>query len=90
MELLVTNNPNIVELIFTQGDVVLKKSPLLAPLKPHDYLSKLCEQTFAGYAVSQIRKARGLNKKIVNPEPEERRPAQRFLLCHPGAGLYPA
>ncbi|MGI9243177.1 MAG: nucleotidyltransferase, partial [Verrucomicrobiales bacterium] len=33
-----------------------------------------------GYAVSQIRKARGLNKKIVNPQPEARHPPSHF--CH--------
>ena len=31
------------------------------------FLSKECFKTFYGYAVSQIGKARGLNKKIVNP-----------------------
>lgn len=29
--------------------------------------------TFGGYAISQIKKARGLNKKIVNPLPKERK-----------------
>jgi hypothetical protein len=89
IELLVKNNPNILELIFTSGDAVLQRSPLLDALEPHDYLSKLCEQTFAGYAVSQIGKARGLNKKIVNPQPEKRRPASDFCHVIQGQGSIP-
>ncbi|MFT5108664.1 MAG: hypothetical protein ACI9UA_004308 [Pseudoalteromonas tetraodonis] len=89
IELLITNNPNILELIFTSGDAILHRSPLLAPLVPGDYLSKLCEQTFAGYAVSQIRKARGLNKKIVNPEPQQRRPALDFCYVIDGQRSIP-
>jgi len=89
IELLTKNNPNILELIFTRGDSVLQRSPLLDPLVPQDYLSKLCEQTFAGYAVSQIRKARGLNKKIVNPQPEKRLSASHFCHVIRGQGSIP-
>lgn len=89
IDLLTNNNPNIIELIFSKGDCVLQRSPLLDHLKPEDYLSKLCEQTFAGYAVSQIKKARGLNKKIVNPEPEKRRPAIDFCYVLHGQGSIP-
>jgi len=35
---------------------------------------------FGEYAMGQIRKARGLNKKIVNPQPETRSPLLAF--CH--------
>lgn len=42
-------------------------------LKPEDFLSKLCKDTFAGYAISQIKKAKGLNKKILNPIDKERK-----------------
>lgn len=89
IELLTKNNPNILELIFTRGDAVLQRSPLLDDLRAEDYLSKLCEQTFAGYAVSQIRKARGLNKKIVNPQPEQRLPASHFCHVIRGQGSVP-
>ena len=89
IDLLTKNNPNILELVFTAGDCVLQRSPLLDPLIPQDYLSKLCEHTFAGYAISQIKKARGLNKKIVNPEPEERRPAISFCHVIRGQGSMP-
>ena len=89
IELLTKNNPNILELIFTSGDSILQRSALLDALTPRDYLSKLCEQTFAGYAVAQIKKARGLNKKIVNPQPEKRRPAIDFCHVIQGQGSIP-
>jgi len=89
IDLLTKNNPNIIELIFTTGDSILQRSPLLENLIPKDYLSKLCENTFAGYAVSQIKKARGLNKKIVNPEPKQRRPAISFCHVIQGQGSVP-
>lgn len=37
------------------------------------FLSKLCKDTFAGYALTQIRKARGYKKKVVNPIRKERK-----------------
>ena len=89
VELLLRNNPNILELIFTSGDSVIRKSPLLDLLEPRGFLSKRCEQTFAGYAISQIKKARGLNKKIVNPQPEQRRPAIDFCHVLRGQGSIP-
>ena len=36
-------------------------------IQTNDFLSKKCKDTFGGYAFTQVRKARGLNKKIVNP-----------------------
>ncbi|XTD83141.1 nucleotidyltransferase [Proteus vulgaris] len=36
-------------------------------IKPEWFLSKTCVQTFVHYAQGQIKKAQGLNKKIVNP-----------------------
>jgi hypothetical protein len=37
------------------------------------FLTTKCRQTFCGYSISQIKKARGLNKKIVNPVDKERK-----------------
>jgi uncharacterized protein len=64
IELLSKNNPNILELLSTPDHSVLFRSPLMDLLKPGNFLSKLCFDTFAGYAKTQIKKARGLNKKI--------------------------
>ena len=44
-----------------------QRAPLMDALRPAWFLSKACQQTFAGYALGQIKKARGLNKKINAP-----------------------
>lgn len=73
VELLQKNNPNILEILASPEDCIQHKNPLLDLLKPEDFLSKLCKDTFAGYAISQIKKAKGLNKKILNPIDKERK-----------------
>ncbi|MFG4004884.1 nucleotidyltransferase domain-containing protein [Flavobacterium aquidurense] len=73
VELLLKNNPNILEVLASPEDCILYKHPLMEHLKLEDFLSKLCKDSFAGYAVTQIKKARGLNKKIVNPMPKEKK-----------------
>lgn len=72
-ELLSKNNPNILELLAIPEDCLLRRHPILGCLRPEDFLSKKCKDTFGGYALTQVRKARGLNKKIVNPMPKERK-----------------
>ncbi len=73
VELLLKNNPNILEILASPADCVLYKHPLMESLVLQDFLSKLCKDTFAGYAMTQIKKARGLKKKIVNPMAKERK-----------------
>ena len=73
VELLIKNNPNILEILATPEDCILYKHPLMEKLQLNDFLSKLCKDTFAGYAMTQIKKARGLKKKIVNPMPKEKK-----------------
>jgi predicted nucleotidyltransferase len=73
VELLLKNNPNILEILASPEDCILYKHPLMEHLQLEDFLSKLCKDSFAGYAVTQIKKARGLNKKIVNPMPKEKK-----------------
>ncbi|WP_165044768.1 DNA polymerase beta superfamily protein [Dysgonomonas sp. ZJ709] len=73
VELLCKNNPNILEVLASPEDCVLYKHPLMDKLKLEMFLSKSCKDTFAGYAHSQIRKARGYKKKIVNPMEKERK-----------------
>ena len=73
VELLLKNNPNILEILATPEDCILYKHPIMEQLRVEDFLSKLCKDSFAGYAVTQIKKARGLNKKIVNPMPKEKK-----------------
>lgn len=67
VELLIRNNPNILELLASPEDCILYKHPIMNRLNLDLFLSKLCKETFAGYALTQIKKARGYKKKIVNP-----------------------
>lgn len=65
MELLVKNNPNLLELLAVPSECIMFKHPLLDEIKPDLFISKLCKSTFANYALSQIKKAKGLNKKSI-------------------------
>jgi len=78
IDLLAKNNPTILELLNTPEDCIKHKHPIMDLLKPELFLSKLCKQTFAGYAQTQIKKAKGLNKKIVNPVDKERKSVLDF------------
>jgi len=73
VELLLKNNPNMLELLATPEDCILYRNNIMDNLTVDMFLSKLCKNTFAGYAISQIKKARGLNKKILNPMDKERK-----------------
>ena len=75
VNLLMNNNPNIIENLFVPEDKILYFNSKIAPLydNRHKFLSKKIRYTFGGYAISQIKKARGLNKKIVNPVDKERK-----------------
>jgi len=80
VSLLLANNPNIIELLYTPDRCVRYRHGAFDLLRPEVFVSKLCRQTFGNYAMGQVRKARGLKKKIVNPEPEERKHLREF--CH--------
>ena len=86
VELLLKNNPNLLELLATPDDCVLYRHPSVLKLKPKHFLSKMCQNTFAQYAFSQIKKARGLNKKIVNPMEEIRKNILEFCYVIVGLG----
>lgn len=78
LELLTKNNPNILELLNTPPQFIIARHPLMDLIKPVEFLSKLCLDTFAGYAQTQIKKARGLNKKINKPLERERKSVLEF------------
>jgi hypothetical protein len=73
IELLFKNNPNILEMLYTDKEFILYKHSIFDNIKPEYFLSKLCKETFAGYAMTQMKKAKGLNKKIFKPFSEERK-----------------
>jgi len=78
IELLGKNNPNILELLATPADKTLIRHPIMDELKPEMFLSKMCKNTFGGYAFTQVRKATGLNKKIMNPMDKRKKTVLEF------------
>jgi uncharacterized protein len=86
VDLLLKNNPNILELLSTPEDCVLHRHPVVNLLKPETFLSRLCNQTFGQYAYAQIKKARGLNKKILNPLNRKRKTILDFCYVVKGQG----
>lgn len=86
VELLYKNNPNILEMLHSPSDCILHKDPLFDLLQPAIFLSKLCKDSFAGYAMSQIKKAQGLNKKIMNPMDKVRKTVLDFCYVQKDQG----
>jgi len=82
MELLAKNNPNILEMLSIPQQFVLQRDIIMNKLQPDNFLSKLCEKTFANYAFNQIKKAYGLEKKILNPIDEERKAVLDFCFVY--------
>lgn len=78
VELICKNNPNLLELLASPAECIVYKHPLMDRLSIDMFLSKLCKDTFAGYALTQIRKARGYKKKVVNPMGKERKTVLDF------------
>ncbi|TFF38913.1 DNA polymerase beta superfamily protein [Mucilaginibacter psychrotolerans] len=89
LDLLTKNNPNILELLSTPPTHVLYRNPLMNFVRAEDFLSKLCLDTFAGYAQTQIKKAKGLNKKINKSIEAERKSVLAFCYVVRGNGSLP-
>lgn len=65
LELVGSNNPNILELLNTPEDCVLYKHPSFDLILENAdrFLTKACANSFGGYARQQITKAKGQDKK---------------------------
>jgi hypothetical protein len=65
LELVASNNPNILELLNTPEDCILYKHPVFDLILEHadSFLTKQCKYSFGGYARQQITKAKGQDKK---------------------------
>ena len=77
IELLMKSNPTVMEALFAPDNKIIGEvHPIMKELrdKRNLLLTKDCFNPFYGYAKSQIEKARGLNKKIVNPVKEKKGP----------------
>lgn len=82
--MLLKNNPNLLELLATPDDCILYRHPVMNQLPLELFLSALCKETFGNYAVTQIKKARGLNKKLLNPVDKERKTVIDFCFVIKG------
>ena len=91
IELLLKSNPTALESLYAPDDCIIgEMHPIIKFIRDNrdSFLSKECFKTFYGYAVSQIGKARGLNKKIVNPV-TERKDILDFCYTFKGQGSQP-
>ena len=91
IELLMKANPTALESLFIPERCIIGEvHPMIRYIMDHKemFLSKECFTTLTGYATSQIGKARGLNKKIVNPV-TERKGVLDFCYTFKGQGSEP-
>lgn len=81
IELLGKGNPNILELLNTPEDCIVQQTFDFVEWfknKKEVFLTQKLKHTFSGYGYTQIKKAKGLNKKIHNPEPKNRKTPADF------------
>lgn len=66
LQLLQTANPTVLEMLYMPSDCIINSSPQFEEIVKHrdKFLTKRCKQSFGGYAVQQIKKAKGLDKKM--------------------------
>jgi uncharacterized protein len=82
LQLLCNNNPNMLELLNIPDECILFKHDIMQHIKPELFLSKLCESSFANYAFTQIKKAYGLEKKIMQSFEETRKKVLDFCYVY--------
>jgi len=72
MQLLVDQNPNIIESLWVDTSTIIQASPAYEYLrsKRSELLSSKVAFTFSGYAIAQLKRIKGHNKWITNPQPE--------------------
>jgi hypothetical protein len=65
LQLLQKANPTTLSILFSPEDCVIYKHPIFDVIlnKKEDFVTKMCKNSFAGYAVAQCKKAKGLDKK---------------------------
>jgi predicted nucleotidyltransferase len=89
-ELLKGSNPNILESLYLPKDCVVSSSPEIEMVIQNRslFISKACLWSHCGYAFEQVKRAKGKNKKVHNPQPQERPKKADFcrvIACIPGA-----
>jgi predicted nucleotidyltransferase len=74
MKLAVDCNPNIIELLWTANSDITFRTPAYDLLRQHreELLSAKIAYTTSGYAMSQLKRIKGHNKWINQPQPEDK------------------
>ncbi len=87
-ELAAGSNPNALELFWLPPDCILLDTPRFARLRANRslFLSRRAVDTHIGYALAQIKKARGCNKRVWNPQPVEPPEPEAFCRIVLGEG----
>ncbi|UII19272.1 nucleotidyltransferase domain-containing protein [Fulvivirga ligni] len=89
VDLLTKSNPTALELLHTPDESVLYMHPVFEAIRGKQFLSKKCLDTFGGYAMTQVKKAKGLKKKILNPVDKERKSILDFCYVADHQGSVP-
>ena len=73
IKLIENANPGALEFLFSADKCITKGKNYFEHFRslPINYANMKCKDTFLGYAVGQIGRARGLNKKVTKPQPKE-------------------
>ena len=81
-ELMSEANPTTIEMLFLPDDCIMKTSPAHSMLVDNRglFVTQKAVDSHLGYALSQIKKARGTNKRVWNPWPEEPPQAEDYCL----------
>lgn len=71
MEMAANANPNIIDLLFIPDDCILNTTSYWVKVQEHRslFISQLVSKSYCEYAFAQIRKAKGRNKRVHNPQP---------------------
>ncbi len=66
LQLLQSANPTMMELLYMPNDCIIEKHPAFDLIVDNRarFLTKKCLHSFGGYAIAQIKKAKGLEKKM--------------------------
>lgn len=79
-ELASASNPNILEILFLPDDCILRHTYYSKILYENRmlFISKIAASSYLDYALAQVKKAKGKNKKVHNPCPEEAPVPEKF------------
>lgn len=81
MPLLLAQNPNVIELLWTDPKDILEKTKQGEMLIENrkEFLSRQIKDSYVGYAMSQLKRIKGHNKWINNPQSEKEPEKKDFM-----------